>query len=318
MAFATGEFLEVWSRTTTAELRQKSIWLNLLSKTGTEGWVSGAAKAQIPKPTYTNAHAETRARGGAWATADQIGQDTVEFSRTGGVQVANEVLAEDAAEIPWPLIDNLRSRQGYEMSKKIDTDIWTWLTGTSGATTTVNLGTAGTDYIDRDSPYAGSTTKGKKLPFDAIDQFHLKLQRADALDGIGDAVGQRFIVMTPEVFRVLRNYMIDEKFGWDILTADILKSGSVLANADYQGRLLGIDVFSWNGISIPTGSNNWPMIAGARAGAVANVRPAINQFFDPTENQVSTKPAYLSRQTMEFGTAMLLNDVFTEYYIHAD
>ena len=203
MAFASGEFLEVWSRTTTAELRQKSIWLNLLSKTGTEGWVTGAAKVSIPKPTWTNAAAANRARGGAWATAADISQDTVEFSRSGGVQVANEVLTEDALEIPWPLIDDLRSRQGYEMSKKIDEGLYVWITGGSGISTSVTYGTAGDVFISRVSPFlakgdtAANTLLAKRLMYDIVDAFHLKLQRADALDGIGDPVGQKYIVMPP-------------------------------------------------------------------------------------------------------------------------
>ena len=78
-----------------------------------------------------------------------------------------------------------------------------------------------------------------------------------------------------------------------MLTADLLRTGSVLASAEFQGRLFGIDIFTWNGIAIPTGTANWKMLAGVRAGAYANVRPVLNQFFSPSENQVSTKPAYL-------------------------
>ena len=62
--------------------------LTLLSKEGTESWAGGgAAKVQIPKPTYTNTAAAARARGGDWKTATDIAQDTVEFTRIGGGNV---------------------------------------------------------------------------------------------------------------------------------------------------------------------------------------------------------------------------------------
>ena len=70
MAFASGEYLEAWSRTTTLELRQKSMMLTILGSQGTEAWVSGAATVHIPKPTFTNvAAASNRGRGADWKTA---------------------------------------------------------------------------------------------------------------------------------------------------------------------------------------------------------------------------------------------------------
>ena len=133
MAFADGEYLEAWSRSTTLELRQKSIWLTLLGKDETDAWVNGAAKVSIPKPTYTEAAAAARARGGDWQTASEIAQSTVEFTRVGGADVSNEVKVEDALEIPWPLIDKLRSRQAFELSKYADAELYKWLIGAERA-----------------------------------------------------------------------------------------------------------------------------------------------------------------------------------------
>ena len=324
MAFADGEYLEAWARSTVIELRQKSIWLTLLSKEGTESWVSGAAKVHIPKPTYTNTVAAARARGGDWQTADQIAQDTVEFARVGGGDVSNEVLAEDALEIPWPLIDKLRSRQAFELSKYADAELYKWLIGADGLATDrdESYGTDTNKFISRVAPYPPSgnntanTNLAKALVYDTIKGFELELQRADALDGVGDAVGQKWMVMPPELFRSLRDYMLGQKLSWDLLTASLLTGGGILGG--FQGRLLGIDIFTWNGIEVPTGTADWKIIAGCRAGAHANVRPVLNQFFAPAENQVSSKPAYLSRMTMEFGAAMAENSVFQEISIKAD
>ena len=322
MAFASGEYLEAWSRSTTLELRQKSMMLTILSKDGTDSWVSGASKVHIPKPTFTEAAAASRARGGDWQAATEIAQDTVDFARIAGADVSNEVLAEDAHEIPWPLIDQLRSRQAYELSKQIDKSLYSWIIGNSGIGSgtpqNVTYGTAGTNFISRTTPWRGNNAASNKLVYESIEAFELYLQRADALDGIGDAVGQKWMVMPPEVFRALRVYMLAEDLHWDLLTQSLLSGGSVLGGAQYQGRLLGIDIFTWNGIAIPTGTNNWKYIAGTRAGAYANVRPVLNQFFDPSENQVSSKPAYLSRMTMEAAAAMGEVGVFQEINIHAD
>ena len=320
MAFASGEYLEAWSRSTTLELRQKSMMLTILSKEGTDSWVSGAAKVHIPKPTFTNASASNRARGGDWKAATEIAQDTVEFARIGGANVSNEVLAEDALEIPWPLIDKLRSRQSFELAKQLDSTLYSWIIGTNGIPSggAVTYGSAGTNFIARTSPWRGNNDASNKLVYDAIEAFELLLQRADALDGIGDAVGQKWMVMPPEIFRALRVHMLKVDLHWDLLTASLLSGGSVLGGAQYQGRLLGIDIFTWNGVAIPTGTSNWKFIAGCRAGAYANVRPSINQFFDPSENQVSSKPAYLSRMAMETAAAMGEGSVFQEITIHAD
>ena len=229
-------------------------------------------------------------------------------------------------EIPWPLIDKLRSRQAYELSKYADEETYKWLIGVNGlaATQDVSLGTATNVYIDRDSPWQpdgnnnANIVIARRLVYDAIKGFSLKLQRANALDGVGDAVGQKWMIMPPELFATLRDYMLSQKLGWDLLTESLLRQGSVLGTAEYHGRLFGIDIFSWNGIAIPTGTDDWKMVAGVRAGAYANVRPVINQFFSPSENQVSTKPAYLSRMTMDFGAAIGEGGVFSEISIHAD
>ena len=316
MAFANKQFLEAWSRATIFELRQKNLWANLMTNTGTAPWVAGAAESHIPKPIWTNVAAADRARGAAWSTATEISQSLVDFKRTGGSMVSNEVLWEDSVEVPWALIDDLRSRQAYEMAKRWDAQLYAYLTGKTGIADAdaASYGSA-TKYVGITAPYAPTGTGADRMIFEALDDYQLKLQRANALDGVGDRVGQAYAVMPPELFRVLRRDMVDRKLDWDVMTEGLFRTGSILAGGKaFQGRLLGIDIFSWNGIAVPT-SGNWTFVCGARAGMAAAVRPALVQFFAPKENQVSTKAAYLSRQTHEFGQAMLDSSVFAEVAI---
>ena len=319
MAFATGEWLEAWARATIFELRRKSLWINLMNSEGTAPWIAGAKEVSLPKPVWTEAAATNRARGGDWATAAEVGQDTVIFKRTGGSQVANNVLWEDAIEIPWPLIDELRSRQAYEIAKRLDDQLYTYLVGSSGIASAdeVTYGTA-TRYIARAAPYTATGTKAGELIWEALDDYQLKLERANALDGVGDSVGQMYAVLPPELFRVLREDMEARKLSWDLMTSELFRSGGILSGGKpYQGRLLGIDIFSWNGIAVPGSGEDWKMVCGARAGMAAAARPALVQFFSPSENQISTAVGYLSRQTHEFGQAMLASNVFTEATIKA-
>ena len=104
----------------------------------------------------------------------------MEFARIGGANVSNEVLAEDALEIPWPLIDQLRSRQAYELSHRLDATLYSWLIGTNGIPSggAVTYGSAGTNFIDRDSPWRGNNAASNKLVYEAIEAFELVLQRA--------------------------------------------------------------------------------------------------------------------------------------------
>lgn len=319
MAFATGEWLEAWARATILELRRKSLWANLMNGDGTAPWIAGAREVSIPKPTWTDAAAADRARGGDWATATDIEQDTVIFKRTGGSQVVNNVLWEDALEIPWPLIDELRSRQAYEIAKRLDDQLYAYLIGANGiaAADAVTYGTS-SRYISRTAPYTVSGTNAIQMVYEALDDYQLKLERANAIDGVGDSVGQVYAVMSPELFRVLREDIEKRKLNWDLLTSELYRTGGILSGGrPFQGRLLGIDIFSWNGISVPGAGEDWTMICGARAGMAAATRPSLVQFFSPPENQISTAPGYLSRQTHEFGQAMLASGLFTEVTITA-
>ena len=318
MAYESADYRKVWASSTVVELRQQAIWLNLTSQRHTGPWVAGANSVFIPKPDWSasgteGVQAATRARGADWATARAGDQDVVTFTRSGGYSTSNEVLWEDAVELPWPAVERTRSRQTYEMGKQIDGAIYTAIRGGLGSGSKTKFG-SDTNSIARTAPYAAANDTARAYPREILDAFALKMERADA-DGPGDSVGTRYAVMAPEIFTVFALDMLKEGYGWDLLTADLIRNNSVLAAAGFKGRYKGIDVMSWNGVSIPTGATDWIINCGAREGVAADVRPPLVQFMTPEQNQVSTKPANLLRQAGDYGYAELTETLLHEYSI---
>ncbi|WP_419923572.1 hypothetical protein, partial [Candidatus Poriferisocius sp.] len=97
-------------------------------------------------------------------------------------------------------------------------------------------------------------------------------------------------------------------------------NNSVLARVGYKGRLFDIDIFSWNGIPIPTtaGANtfalrgrNWPVLCGVSAGAAAAIRAPLVQYWTPETNQISDNPEHLLRQVGDYGYLTLEPSLFT-------
>ena len=331
MAYTTEDYLAAWAAQTTVELRRETLMMSLTTQTGTERWVAGARNVSIPKPDWAynstdseGVRASARARGGDWASALEGDQSIINFTRSGGFSSANKIDAEDVMELPWPVLEQTRSRQAYEMRKEIESAVYAIITAAIAAeTSTPNFEALGsnTNNISRTTGKA-ATSAAAALIYDAIDDFSLKLADQD-VDGAGDAVGQKYIIMRPNLFRILREYMVDKGLSWDQLTRDLLVNNSVLVGRGYQGRLLGIDIFSWTGIPAPSSTaasnsaanraSNHQMLAGVRMAVAANVRSVIAQYFTPSTNQVEDNPSYLFRQAGDYGAVVLEPNLLTLY-----
>ena len=331
MAYTTTDFSKFWSAQTFREVRRSSIMYSLTSREWTQPWVAGQVQVTIPVPDWEVSGSEgvgtvTRNRAGNWATANKGDQDTIVFERSGGLSISNTIDWEDVIELPWPVVEQTRSRQAYEMSKSLDDAIYTYIDGQiAGETSTPNFEALGsnTNNIDRVTGRA-ATSAASELVYDAISDYNLKLAVADIDPGAGDAVGSKWLIMRPEIFVVLREFMLDKKYSWDPLTEDLLRNNSVLAGRGYQGRLLGVDIFVTNTVPKPSGKKsntaanraaNWRMLAGLNIGCLANTRPPLSQFFTPSENQISANPAYLFRQVMDYGHKTTNLDYYTLYAI---
>ena len=327
MAYTTTEYQKAWSSQTFGEIRRKSLMFGLTSRDYTQPWVAGNSHVYIPVPDWalasgTGVGTVDRARGGNWATANDTEQDLLTFTRSGGISVANKVLWEDTLELPWSVVEQTRSRQAYEMAKTLDDKVYAAITAAIAAeTSTPNFQAYGsnTNNINRTTGKA-ATSAAQALPYEIVDDYSLKLANSDLDPGDGQAIGQKYVIMRPTVFRVLENYLLDKRYSFDQLTSDVLQGGTVFAGAMFQGRLKGIDIYSWTGSPMPSGADsntagnrdhNWQVLCGVRNGVIANTRAPLTQFFTPSDNQVSANPEFLLRQVFDYGHLVMDTSYFT-------
>ena len=289
MSYTTEDYLLAFSARTVQQLRQEAIWLNLTTQNqDTRRWVRGAHTVRLNSPDWTfnstptpdeGVNPVTRARGGAWPTALRGDQDVLNFTRSGGYAAANEILWEDLLELPWPVADETRARQVYEMQQSIDEDIYADVLGGIAGADTDRLGTATSLFLSRAAPYSATGDVGK-LVMDIIDDYSLKCQLNNVNSNVSDSVGRKYAVMNPAVFRQLVVYLRAQKYSWDTLTSQLLQENRVLASRGYMGRLAGVDIISWNGSAIPpagaaAGTNDWHVVCGVSAAWMADTRPPL-------------------------------------------
>ena len=314
MPYTAADYVDVWSSTTVLELLRETIWLILTSSEFTAPWVGGAETVHIPVPDWSGdvagegVVAEARQRGGNWADARVGKQDLIAFARTGGFTSSNKVIWEDAIELPWPAVERTRRRQTYEMRKQIDKHIFDRISS-DAKSGTVEVYGSNANSINRETGRAANNN-ARGLPRQILLDYRTKLQRAD-VDGPGDSVGQRYCVMAPEVFAVLLDDMEARQYGWDELTADLLRNNSILAGRGFRGRLYGIDVFSWTGIPKPTDGADWINICGVMQAQTSAIRAPLVQYFTPEANQITDEPAHLLRQAGDVGHQAIAPELMT-------
>ena len=270
------------------------------------GLGAGCGVVWIPRPNWAGSandegvDSETRARSGNWATAKKIDASGVFLTRSGGYTVANEVDWEDALELPWAAVDRTRSRQVYDMRHQIDTAIYDAVFAMPSSTITGGVSNA--TFVSRAAPWGYTIAGTAKHPvMEVIDRFSLAMFRADAIDGESSPTGQAgvpFMILQPELIASLRDWMRAEKLAFDPLTMELLRDNPGMAGRGYIGNLSGVQLYSWNHLAIPVGSNNWAAYAGITQAAAVGMRPTLTQYFMPQDNQVSDHPAHLLRQAV--------------------
>ena len=319
MAFASEDRQKVWSAQTAVELRERSLMYQLLDRTWEPPWVAGAEKVTIPKPSFNAATA--RARGGNWKTAEEPGQSVAVLERVGGYSASDEVLWEDALELPWDAVGRTRDRQSYTLAHDIDTAMYT--TARAAAGSTLTGGVDGSTYIDRDAPYEAKIAAGSTHPLVAVIKlFSIVAYRANAIIGASSPTGGAgipFMIMQPELGASLSDYLEDKGLSFDPLTAEILRANpAVRQGVGVIGVYRGVRLFTWNHLSVPTGTDNWSCYAGLPEAYAVGIRPPLAQYFAPGENQVSTKPAHLMRQAGDWAGVEVNNGWHRKISIKAD
>lgn len=320
--YDTNEMAVLWSANVVEELRQDSMWLQLMSQADTEPWANGDVKSvRIPVPNWAYAadadsdttgnqpagvRAVSRLRGGAWTAAISGRSSTLEFTRRAGSQTANEIDVEDSAELPWDVDSQTRSRQDYVLRRDVDTKLFNaWTSGIgSGAAEQVTLGAAA-DTISITGDYTGAGDAYEQI-FRAFERFRILCKRRNVDSMESDSLGRKFAVLPIELVTGLERWMLDKDFHWDALTSQLLTEAQTNAMGMFQQRLKGIDIYCDNNVEVPTGSGNsdyWQFYMGVRPTWRANVRtlPGYTQVFEPAENQISDHPATLMRATIDIG-----------------
>ena len=313
------------SAETVIEIREKNFILNRFNQyqSHVSRWQNGDHTVKIPIPDFTSIVKSNRARGGDWPAAVTAADGSVSLTRSGGAAGAVEVLMEDAAEISYDIVQQNNGRMRWDIGHGIDTDIYDAIAALPS--TTVTLGTAGSYFISRTAPYNSTTPTGSDpLIISAIEDFSGRAYRLNVIDGdfVGGTPGRPFMVLHPELVRNLRRELRDKGLSLDRLTDDSLK-GNVGTAVQYFETLMGVNIFSWNHLAVPTGSDNWELYAAMPAAVAVGAggdfnKRATSQTFTPDDNQISSKPAHLHRETVDYAYVEVLDALHFQYVLHAD
>lgn len=315
MAFTRQDYIQRWTARTTLELREKTLSAQLFDQSRAQEWVDGADKVTIPIPDWTpndtpnpneGSKAEASDALGTWREARRMNQNVVTLERSGGYGTSTEVPKRQITSLPWDAVERARSRDRYVLDHQIDTAIYDGLVGDAGLSTlAAGSSTEGEHFIASTFPYNAEIPDGRNHPaLDAILMLSLKLVELNVKDGANTPTGTAgpgFIVFPHQVEASLFMHLLNKGYNYDKLTDEILRTNPGLATeGNFKGMLHGIRIFTWNHLSVPTGKAPWACYGGVRDAATFGVREPDGQFFAPSENQISTMPAWLFRQDGEF------------------
>ena len=311
MSYSAEDYAQLWSAMILQDLRERNIGLQLTSQMFTLPWVQGDSKVIINDPKYLpSATSDSategvmvvdRARGANWPTPRKGDSGILEFTRTGGWGVANEISWEDLNELRFGAAEGTRLAQVEAINNKINSEALDVVQANVAAAQTADLGAVG-DTISISAPYQSTGDIGE-LFIDALEAYiaELDLDNVYSSNSQGD-LGNIWCLVSPPVFLIVRRYLRANKLSWDKLTQELLERVSLLATGNFKGRLFGIDIVSTNDASmIPaTAAGKWPVYLGLKNQTIANVRPALTQVLDPQSNQISDYPAWLARSVGEY------------------
>ena len=172
MAYTAEDYAQLWSAMILQDLRERNIGLQLTSQMFTKPWVDGDNKVVINDPKYlpSNTDAEategvkvvSRDRGGNWPTARKGDSGIVEFSRTGGWGVANEITWEDLKELRFNAAEGTRLAQVENINNHINKQALAVVQANVPAAQIATLGAAA-DTISISAPYQTSGKIGEPV-----------------------------------------------------------------------------------------------------------------------------------------------------------
>ena len=300
------------------------MWPAITSPRWTDAWVQGEVNVYIPVNNYTSTEGSTagtvsypndstgmrpasRNRAGDWSAMSGVASSRLTFTRSGGHAISNFIGVEDELEANWPVLEEWRNRQAYELGRQVNNSILTAIRGYPN--NSVQLGTT-SNRINPNGTW--NNNNARALPHDAIDQWSLLIQERDLNESLSEGLGPAYAIMHPRIFRVLRADMLARDYHWDELTGNALREGGVLSSVGWQGRLYGVNIYVSNDWPIAVAHAtarasdvDWYITCGMSTAVAANVRPPIAQYFTPAENQITDQPGYVFRQAVDYGVLEL-------------
>ena len=327
MALTVEDRRKIYQNETVREFRQKILGINLWDNSNQAAFET-STEVIIPDPNWeynTTANPDEgvgtsdRTRGGNWPAPARLDADTISLTRSGGKAQSNEILAEDISEVPWDLVGRLRSRQSYVMRKDVNKEIFDGIQALPSST--ISIGAADTYRVKKAAPHDAVIPTGSQHPvYAAIQEFALQMYRANIIDGEASPTGgasQPFMVLQPELIASMSTWLLDKGLSFDPLTAQLLTENPSMTDRGYKGTLLGVNLYAYNDLAVPTGVAWTGGYAGVREAATVATKHAYIQMFPPEENQISLMPALLMRQAVAYGFAELVNDIHFKVSIRA-
>ena len=325
MTIAAANLTEVFASQLVPDLRKEHLW-NIVtdqSDAYTGPWASGQAEeVRIPVPVW--GYTQGSSRGTATDPGDSVGISAgtgttrrttwdrlasatsagVTFDSRGYHTVNQFIDANDAGEVAFPILEATRSRMAYEHADYVDQQVLRQLYSFGG--TAVALGAAGTRYISAAGAPTGSGMTAI-IRTGILDHFASLAFERNLRNTSAGALGELFCILHPRLWKVLEDDLLNENWSYDPLTGDVLRNNAALTGTPFVGRYKNIDILVSNNadLATTTANDNWRVICGAKAAAVANVGRPVMQMFTPEQNQVTNDIGYLLRSKIEWGVENL-------------
>ena len=201
-------------------------------------------------------------------------------------------------------MDRHRNRQSYAIAHDIDTAMYD--AAVALPSMTITGGADGATFVDNSAPYDYTIATGKRHPVAAGSgpdgAYCLSCQRRTCgCISNRTGAGTPALVIPPELCLSFSIWLEEKGLAFDPLTREILRDNPADFNGmDIAGRYHGVDIIGWNHIAVPTGSNNWTGYAAIPEAYAVGIRPALTQYWDPSNNQISGNPAHLIRSVADW------------------
>ena len=273
MTTAAANRATVFSRDLMYQVFRRSIWLNLANRNW-EAEFQNAGKVEIPD---ISAIADPVARTAAQLeTAPTYSTSTVTnvpltaaFIRGhGSINMVDIKRTGPGAALEADLAEKL----SIQMAISLDDHLAGVITGgtyNAANLNTLTVGTTGTDFVPRVSPFMPTTAKGMALVVNAIKVVHMLLFRKNVVGGITLGAGEPSplaVALQPELAATVVNYLEDKGELTDraSIAGQAGVNRGILSSAAYMGTYAGMDIVATNSLEVP---------ASATSGSSTSCRP---------------------------------------------